>query len=92
MFDTFRPTETSMARVSTRRSLCTICVITPLLDVSLYCCQKYWTVSGLGREGVSCGRFVGQSVPLLPLPAVPLLASLAHTSKPSPHTTTGSLS
>ena len=33
VFDTFRPTEASMARVSTRRSLCTKCVMTPLLDV-----------------------------------------------------------
>ena len=55
-------------------------------------------VSNTGRSrgwregGVSCGRFVGQSCHCCPCLLCRLLASLVHTSKTSPHTTTGSLS
>ena len=45
--------------------------------------QQYWTVSGLGGKGVSCGRFVGQSGPSA-LACRPLLAPLVLTSKTSP--------
>ena len=48
--------------------------------------QQYWTVSGLGREGVSCGRFVGQSVPLHALTAAttPCPARVHEQGKPTP--------